>query len=115
MSQVLPFYLVCDESGSMKGGSLLAINASLPEIHSEVASNPVVADKTRFCIIGFSGSARMVLPLSDLSTVTDIPMLGYSTGGTHYSALLRRRLAGACRASSGDRRRASGSRSYRRR
>ena len=89
MSQVLPFYLVCDESGSMRGVPLRAINASLPDIHSEVASNPVVADKTRFCIIGFSGSARIVLPLSDLSGVTDMPVLGYRPGGTNYSAAFR--------------------------
>jgi uncharacterized protein YegL len=86
VSQVLPFYLVCDESGSMRGEPLRVINASLPDIHSEVGSNPVVADKARFCIIGFSGSARIVLPLSDLSNVTEIPRLGYRAGGTHYGA-----------------------------
>ena len=86
MSQVLPFYLVCDESGSMKGEPLRAINSSLPDIHSEIGSNPVVADKTRFCVIGFSGQARMVLPLSDLSAVAQMPALGYRTGGTHYGA-----------------------------
>jgi hypothetical protein len=76
MSQILPFYLVCDESGSMRGEPIRTINASLPDIHAEIASNPVVADKTRFCIIGFSGSARMVLPLSDLSAITSMPALG---------------------------------------
>ena len=86
MSQILPFYLVCDESGSMKGEPLKAVNASLPELHVEIGSNPVVADKTRFCVIGFSGTARMVLPLSDLSAVSSMPTLGYHTGGTGYGA-----------------------------
>jgi len=86
MSQILPFYLVCDESGSMRGKPLQAINASLPDIHVEIGSNPVVADKTRFCIIGFSGTARMVLPLSDLSAIPSMPTLGYRTGGTGYGA-----------------------------
>lgn len=86
MSQILPFYLVCDESGSMRGEPIRTINASLPDIHAEIASNPVVADKTRFCIIGFSGSARMVLPLSDLSAITSMPALGYHTGGTNYGS-----------------------------
>jgi uncharacterized protein YegL len=45
-----------------------------------------VADKTRFCIIGFSGTARMVLPLSDLSAVASMPTLGYHTGGTSYGS-----------------------------
>lgn len=86
MSHILPFYLVCDESGSMKGEPLRAINASLPDIHSEIGSNPVVADKTRFCIIGFGGKAQIVLPLSDLSAVSQMPTLSYRTGGTHYGA-----------------------------
>lgn len=30
--QVLPFYLVCDESSSMSGPPIQAINDSLPEI-----------------------------------------------------------------------------------
>ena len=84
-----PFYLVCDESGSMKGAPLRAINASLPNIHIEIGSNPVVADKTRLCIIGFSGTARMVLPLSDLSAVPSMPTLGYHTGGTGYGAAFK--------------------------
>jgi uncharacterized protein YegL len=86
MAQILPFYLVCDESGSMKGAPLRAVNESLPDLHVEIGSNPVVADKTRFCVIGFGGSARMVLPLSDLSAVPAMPVLGYHTGGTSYGA-----------------------------
>ena len=86
MSQVLPFYLLCDESGSMRGEPIRAINASLPEVHSEVGSNPAVADKTRFCIIGFSGAARTVLPLADLSAIEVMPSIAYHGGGTNYGA-----------------------------
>jgi uncharacterized protein YegL len=83
--QLLPFYLVCDESGSMAGQAIDAINQSLPELHNEIGSNPVVADKTRFCLIGFSDHADVLLPLSDLSTVTAIPKLS-AGGGTNYQA-----------------------------
>ncbi|MCW2930365.1 MAG: von Willebrand factor type [Actinomycetia bacterium] len=85
MAQVLPFYLVCDESGSMAGEPLDAINASLPEIHSEIGSSPVVADKTKFALIGFSDYAEVVLELSDLSMITYIPGLTVK-GGTNYSS-----------------------------
>lgn len=85
MSQVLPFYLVCDESGSMAGQPLDAINDSLPKIHSEIGSNPVVADKTKFCLIGFSDTAQVLLPLSDLSVISSIPALQVA-GGTNYSS-----------------------------
>jgi hypothetical protein len=37
---------------STTGEPIRPINASLPDIHAEIASNPVVADKTRLCIIG---------------------------------------------------------------
>ncbi|WP_033345085.1 vWA domain-containing protein [Catenuloplanes japonicus] len=82
--QILPFYLVCDESGSMSGEPIEAINKALPELHSEIGSNPVVTDKTRFCLIGFSSRAEILLPLSDLSTVTEIPAL-QASGGTDYA------------------------------
>lgn len=83
--QVLPFYLVCDESSSMSGGPIEAINDSLPKIHAEIGSNPVVADKTRFCLIGFNHHAQVLLPLSDLSVITSMPGL-QANGGTNYGA-----------------------------
>lgn len=92
--QVLPFYLVCDESGSMLGAPVKAINDSLPNLHAEIGSNPVVADKTRFCLIGFGSDAQVLLPLSDLSAVTSIPAL-HATGGTNYA-----RRSTCCRAPS---------------
>jgi uncharacterized protein YegL len=92
--QILPFYLLCDESGSMSGPPVEAINESLPKLHAEIGANPVVADKTRFCLIGFSDRAQILLPLSDLSTVTSIPALS-AGGGTDYTnafAELRRAI-----------------------
>jgi uncharacterized protein YegL len=83
--QVLPFYLLCDESSSMSGPPVQAINDSLPRLHTEIGSNPVVADKTKFCLIGFNHQAQVLLPLSDLSTVTSIPGLT-ADGGTDYSS-----------------------------
>lgn len=83
--QVLPFYLVCDESSSMSGEPIKAINDSLPKLHAEIGSNPVVADKTRFCLIGFNNDAQVLLQLADLSTVTSMPGLK-AKGGTSYSA-----------------------------
>jgi uncharacterized protein YegL len=81
--QLLPFYLVCDESGSM-GDSIDQMNSQLlPELHREIASNPVVADKTRFSIIGFAETARVLLPLSDLSDLHGLPGL-VARGTTCY-------------------------------
>jgi uncharacterized protein YegL len=49
---VLPFYVVCDVSFSMTD-HLDALNAALLELHRAVGTDPVVADRTRFCLIGF--------------------------------------------------------------
>lgn len=86
--QVLPFYLVCDESGSMAGDPLKAINEALPELHKEIGLNPVVSDKTQFSIIGFSDTAEVLLEMSDLSQVTGLPVLS-PKGGTNFAAAMR--------------------------
>ncbi|GIH67758.1 vWA domain-containing protein [Sphaerimonospora thailandensis] len=83
--QVLPFYLVCDESYSMQGPPLDAINRELPQIYQEIASNPVVADRARLGIIGFSTDAEVLLPLADLNDVHSIPQLT-PRGATNYGA-----------------------------
>jgi uncharacterized protein YegL len=85
---ILPFYLVCDESGSMAGAPIDSINEAMPKLHHEIGTNPVVADKTQFSIIGFSDSAEVLLELSDLSRVTSLPTVT-PKGGTSYSAALR--------------------------
>jgi uncharacterized protein YegL len=83
--QVLPFYLVCDESGSMAGAPIQAINDSLPALHHEVSTNPVVADKTRFSLVGFSDTAEVILSLADLSDVAAMPGLA-AKSSTNYGA-----------------------------
>ncbi|MBY9075961.1 VWA domain-containing protein [Nocardioides sp. WL0053] len=85
---ILPFYLVCDESGSMDGEPIDAINTALPELHHEIGINPVVADKTQFAIIGFSDRAEVLLPLSNLSQVASLPVLS-TKGSTSFGAALR--------------------------
>ncbi|REE97468.1 sigma-70 family RNA polymerase sigma factor [Thermomonospora umbrina] len=89
---VAPFYLVCDESASMASeGGIDTVNAALRELHEEISRHPVVAEKTRFGLIGFSNDAHVRLPLSDLGAVTSMPTLTAS-GATAYGrvfALLR--------------------------
>ncbi|MER6432630.1 VWA domain-containing protein [Streptomyces sp900105245] len=86
--QILPFYMVCDESGSMAGGGVDAINKALPELHQEISTNPSVADKTRFALIGFSTQASVLQPLADLSELTQLPSL--TAGGvTSFGSAFR--------------------------
>ncbi|MEW2352982.1 VWA domain-containing protein [Spirillospora sp. NPDC029432] len=87
--QILPFYLVCDESYSMAGEPLEEINKQLPEIFTEIASNPTVADKARLGIIGFSDRAEVLLPLADLNDVHQLPKLE-PKGATSYGVVFDR-------------------------
>lgn len=82
---LLPFYLVADISYSMSGEPIDALNDALPEVHDAIATDLVVADKTRFSIISFSGAARVELPMSDLSDVDSMPVF-QPEGGTSYAA-----------------------------
>ncbi|MBX6382363.1 MAG: VWA domain-containing protein [Microbispora sp.] len=83
--QVLPFYLVCDESYSMQGPPLDAINQELPQLYTAIAEEPAVADRARLGIIGFSSTAEVLLPLADLNEVNSVPQLT-PRGATNYGA-----------------------------
>jgi uncharacterized protein YegL len=83
--QFMPFYLVCDESSSMAGTPIQTLNDSLSQLRVEVASNPVISDRVRFCMIGFSSNAEVLLPLSDLSSIDSMPKLK-AGGMTNYRA-----------------------------
>ncbi len=83
--QVLPFYILCDESMSMEGAKLDAVNQGLPKLHQAVASDPIVNDKVRVGVISFSDTAEELVPLTKLSDLTQMPGL-VSKGGTSYTA-----------------------------
>jgi uncharacterized protein YegL len=82
---VFPFYVLCDESGSMDGAKLDAVNEGLSKLHIAVASDPIVNDKVRVGVISFSDTAEELVPLTKLSDLTQMPGL-VSKGGTSYTA-----------------------------
>ncbi len=84
---IFPFYLVIDVSGSMHD-RLPAINAELPQLQREIASDPIVGEIARFGVISFSQSATMEMPLSDLLKVDRMPELE-AGGPTNYGAAFR--------------------------
>ncbi|MFD0559382.1 uncharacterized protein YegL [Stackebrandtia endophytica] len=82
--QILPFYAVCDESYSMMD-EIDALNEGLADLHEAISTDPVVADKTRFCVIGFSDTAEVLLPLCDLGDLDEMAGLTVK-GSTNYGA-----------------------------
>ncbi|MFJ8432770.1 VWA domain-containing protein [Kitasatospora sp. NPDC094019] len=89
--QILPFYAVCDESSSMTP-HIDTLNDALVSLHQEISTNPTVADKTRFGLIGFSTDAHELQPLADLSDLEELPALAASglTSFRRVFELLRR-------------------------
>ena len=82
--QILPLYIVCDESGSMEPiGGIEAINQALPQLHAEIAADPLVSDKCRIGLITFSDTAEELMSLTKLSDVVAMPGL-QARGLTNY-------------------------------
>jgi uncharacterized protein YegL len=83
-----------DVSYSMAGAKLDAANQICPEVATAAASSPIMRDKTRFGVMTFSNDAQVVLPISDLGSVTQLPVFR-EEGGTSFRAafdLLRKTI-----------------------
>ena len=86
--QVLPFYIVCDESSSMDGASIAAVNDGIVELFDEISSDPVIDQKARVGIIAFNDTARVLFPLTQLSDVAQI-LVFVASGSSSYAAAFR--------------------------
>jgi uncharacterized protein YegL len=80
---VMPFYLVCDVSQSM-AASMPALNQALQGLRHAIVNQPVVDDVARICIMTFSDTAQVVVPLGQMSE-TAVPALSVRFA-TNYGA-----------------------------
>jgi len=87
--QVLPFYLLCDESGSMSGTPIDAVNEGLQKIWSELIKSPAVSDKAWVSVVTFSDTAEVLVPLTDLQKLTSMPGC-VTKGTTNYGNAFRK-------------------------
>lgn len=85
---VLPFYLLCDVSGSMTP-HIGALNESLLQFRDELARNPVLSDKVQFGVVDFADDAGDVIPLGDFSSADLNHRQLTARGGTNYGAAFR--------------------------
>jgi uncharacterized protein YegL len=88
IGQVLPMYFVGDESHSMAGDPIAAVNQGLIDLRDEVAKHPLIGKKVRFGIITFADTAETRLELSELSEDLVLPMLAPRGRGTSYGSAL---------------------------
>ena len=88
IGQVLPMYFVGDESHSMAGDPIAAVNQGLIDLRDEVAKHPLIGKKVRFGIITFAESAQTRLELSELTEDLVLPTLAPRGRGTSYASAL---------------------------
>ena len=70
---VLPFYIVCDEGSSMTDDAIAAVNVGIGEVFRAILGDPVLDNKARVGIITFNDQASVLLPLTELSQITQSP------------------------------------------
>lgn len=96
---VLPFYVVCDESYSMVE-HLDTLNAGVRDLHHVATTDRRVAGKVRLCLMGFSGAANVLVPLSkptELTQITGMTAKAATNFGAAF-ALLRETIESDVRA-----------------
>ncbi len=83
---VMPFYLICDVSYSMIS-DMAALNDGVQRLRRSIVAEPLVDDVAHIGIMTFSDTAKMVLPLSQMSGQS-VPVMSVE-GGTNYGAAFR--------------------------
>lgn len=83
---VMPFYLICDVSFSMYR-EMSALNEGIRRLRRAIVAEPAVDDIAQVCIISFSDSAKVVVPMGPLSE-SDIPELN-AENATNYGNAFR--------------------------
>jgi uncharacterized protein YegL len=83
---VMPFYLICDISYSMLA-DMPALNIGVRKLCQAIVAEPIVDDVTQLSIISFSDTARVLMPLGQMSE-SAVPTLSVE-GGTNYGVAFR--------------------------
>lgn len=81
--QLLPFYLVADQSGSMES-DVEFLTGGLQELVDEARSNSLAYSKIRLTVLGFGSTVTAHLELADLRTVERMPVLQATEEYTRY-------------------------------
>jgi uncharacterized protein YegL len=81
---LLPVYVLADESGSM-AGHIGDLNAGLRSLHTTLLGEPMAAAKVRFSVLGFADDVVVRIALADLRHENELPLLT-ARGTTSYLA-----------------------------
>lgn len=80
---IVPVYIVCDESKSANGETIASINDFIRQLFRLIAGDPVVDVWLRVGIIAFNDSPKVLLPLTQLTNVQQIPSC-VASGQAHF-------------------------------
>jgi uncharacterized protein YegL len=83
---VMPFYLICDVSGSMSR-DMRTLNDGVRRLRRAIVAEPVVDDVAQVCVMSFSDTAKVVMPMGQMSE-QEVPEL-HVEGGTNYGEAFR--------------------------
>jgi uncharacterized protein YegL len=75
----LPVYLLLDTSGSMSGEPIEAVKNGVQVMISSLRQNPQAIETAFISVITFDGSARQVIPLTDLASFQMVDLKATST------------------------------------
>ena len=81
--QLLPFYLLADQSGSMES-DIESLTGGLQDLVDEARSNSLAYSKIRLSVIGFGSSVTAHLELADLRKIDRMPVLPATEEYTRY-------------------------------
>ena len=81
---LLPFYIVCDEGSSMTDEAATAVNWGIGELFRAIHGDPIVDAKARVGIVTFDDQASVLLPLTELSQITQSPGCVSSANPSSY-------------------------------
>lgn len=77
--QLIPVFVLCDESQHVSESALTSAIESLKVFHKEVVSNSEIEIQTRLSIFGFSTACEEITPLAKASEIREL--LGFQSGG----------------------------------
>lgn len=83
---VMPFYLVCDVSGSMRQ-DMYDLNEGLGRLRTAILADPVVHDMVQICVMSFSDDAKVLMPIEAMRAATAVSFS--AEGGTNYGSAFR--------------------------
>ncbi len=86
--QLLPFYLVADQSGSMES-DVEFLTYGLQELVDEARSNSLAYSKIRLTVLGFGSAVTAHLELADLRSIDRMPVLQATEEYTRYDLVFQ--------------------------